>query len=101
MELFVIPNELILKAVLSSEMTSFCFLIFKYHFKNPMSEILFMHVCVCVCVLVTKGSIEMATLRKCGLEEPRALSGVSKVQVFSYHSEMLSVLFSSWHLHGW
>lgn len=60
--LFVTLNELMLKAVLSSEMTSFLFLIFKYHFKSQMSEVLCVHVCVCVCTLVTKGSTEPVTL---------------------------------------
>lgn len=75
MELFVTLNELMLKPVLSSEMTSFLFLIFKYHLKNQMSEGLWAHVCVCMCMLVTKDSAENATLTETWLGNPKALSG--------------------------
>lgn len=57
-ELFGTLNELILKGVLSSEMTSFCCLIFKYHFKYQMSEF-----CVCACACVC-ACTEPATLTK-------------------------------------
>lgn len=85
-------NELMLKAVLSSQMTSFLFLIFKYHFKNQMSEVLWAHVCVCMCMLMTKDSVQ-GLKRSC--RTPKPFQGVAKVKVFSYSREASSVLLSS------
>ena len=80
MELFVTLNELMLKAVFSSEMTSFLFLIFKYHFKNQMSEVLW----VCMCMLVTKDSVQRLQhdLLKRGWGTPKPSQGLLRSKYF-------------------
>lgn len=104
MELFVTLNELMLKAVLSSTMTSLLFLIFKYHFKNQMSEVLWARVCMCMCMCmpVTKDSVQRLQhgLLKHGWGTPEPFQEVAKATFSSYSNEASSLLLSSCHLHG-